>query len=153
MKEQLFAGYTLSCKRGRFRVKEVMRLLRLTYWAKDRDAATTRESLRHSHPFGVFAPDGQMVGFLRITSDHSTMFYMADVVVMEEERGKGLGLALVQYALSNRKVCRGKGLLLTHTANGLYEKVGFYNQADRLMVRDPLPDEVYKPSAEDGARA
>ncbi len=146
MKDQHFAGYTLSCRRFRFKLSEVMKLLKLTYWAKDRDAKTTRKSLRHAKPYGVFAPDGHMVGFLRVTSDRSTMYYLADVVVADEERGKGLGLALVNYALSDRKVCRGKGMLLTHTANGLYEKVGFYNKADRLMVRDPLPDEMYKPA-------
>lgn len=145
MKDQRFQGYTLTCKRFRFRVPAVMRLLKLTYWAKDRDVKTTRRCLRHSMPFGVFAPDNTLVGFLRVTSDQSTVFYLADVVVAEEERGKGLGLALVRYALSHPKVCRGKGLLLTHTANGLYEKVGFYNVSDRLMVRDPAKDQMYTP--------
>lgn len=137
MKDQQWNGYTLSCKRGKFKTGPVMRLLSLTYWAKDRDAKTVTRSLRHSTPFGVFAPDGSLVAFMRITSDRSTMFYLADVVVAVEERGKGLGFAMVDYALSHPKVCRGKGLLLTQTANGLYEKFGFYNLADRLMVRDP----------------
>jgi len=45
---------------------------------------------------------------------------------------------MVKYALTDTRVCRGKGLLLTHTAAWLYEKVGFYKMEDRLMVRDPL---------------
>ena len=45
---------------------------------------------------------------------------------------------MVKYALSNTRVCRGKGLLLTQTAAGLYEKVGFYKVGDRLMIRDPV---------------
>ncbi|NLI20997.1 MAG: GNAT family N-acetyltransferase [Clostridiales bacterium] len=138
MKDQRFAGYTLSCRRWRFTPRNVMPLLKLTYWAKDRDAKTVRQCLRHSTPFGVLDGTGRLVGFMRITSDRSTVYYLADVVVAEEERGKGLGLALVRYALSHAKVCRGKGLLLTQTAAGLYEKVGFYKSGDRLMIRDPV---------------
>ena len=138
MKDQQWNGYTLSCKRGKFKTEPVMRLLKLTYWAKDRNAKTVRRSLKHSTPFGVFTADGTLVGFMRITSDRSTMFYLADVVVALEERGRGIGRAMVAYALSHPKVCRGKGLLLTQTANGLYEKFGFCSLADRLMVRDPV---------------
>lgn len=138
MKDERFAGYTLSCKRKRFKTKAVMKLLALTYWAKDRDHDTVRRANKNSVPFGVFAPDGTLVGFMRIVTDHATVYYIGDVVVAEEARGKGLGLALVKYALTHPTACRGKGLLLTQTANGLYEKVGFYNVHDRLMVRDPV---------------
>ena len=97
-----------------------------------------RRCMRHSTPFGVFSPEGKLVGFMRITSDCATGYYLADVVMSDEERGKGLGLAMVRYALSHPRVCRGKGLLLTQTASGLYEKVGFYKVGDRLMIRDPV---------------
>ena len=131
-----------------------MKLLALTYWAKDRDRETVKRAMEHTTPFGVFAPGGELVGFLRILSDHATAFYIADVVVAEAERGKGLGLALVKYALAHPKVCRGKGMLLTQTAAGLYEKVGFRMVNDRMMLRDPVkpqptaqasPDEAGQP--------
>jgi len=138
MKDQHLNGYTLSNRRWRFRLNEVMALLALTYWAKGRDRKTTRKSLWHSVPYGVFSPQGKLVGFLRVTTDRTTVYYLADVVVADEERGKGLGLALVRFALADTRVCRGKGMLLTQTANGLYEKVGFYNVTDRLMIRDPV---------------
>lgn len=138
MKDQRIDGYTFSCDRRRFRNKEVGKLLELTYWAKDRDAKTNRRSLKHSHPYGVFDPSGKLVGFLRVTSDKATVYYISDVVMAMEERGKGFGLALVQFALSDTKVCCGKGMLLTSTAAGLYAKVGFYGVNDRLMVRDPI---------------
>jgi len=138
MKDQKFNGYTLSCKRRKFRIRDIVPLLKLTYWAKDRDLATIRLSMRHSYSFGAFNPAGKLVGYLRVTSDRATVYYIADVIVAEEERGKGLGLALVRYTLANTKICRGKGMLLTQTAAGLYAKEGFYYLNDRLMVRDPL---------------
>jgi predicted N-acetyltransferase YhbS len=138
MKNRDFNGYTLSCKKRKFKANEVAQLLKLTYWAKNRDLETTRRSLRYSFSYGVFNPVGKLVGFLRVTSDKATVYYLSDVVVAEEERGKGLGLALVNFALSDSKVCRGKGMLLTSTAAGLYAKVGFYGLNDRLMVRDPV---------------
>jgi predicted GNAT family N-acyltransferase len=137
MKNQQCNGYTISAKRWMFRIAEVEKLLKLTYWAKDRDRKTLRKSIRHSHPYGVFDPKGKLVGFLRVTSDRATVYYIADVIVAEEERGKGLGIALVRFALADEKVCQGKGMLLTHTATGLYAKVGFYSLNDRLMIRDP----------------
>jgi len=146
LKDQQFKGYTLSCKPWKFKIKDILPLLKLTYWAKDRDMTTIRLSLRHSHSFGVFSPAGKLVGYLRITSDHATMFYIADVIVAEEERGKGLGLALVRYSLANEKICRGKGMLLTQTAAGLYAKEGFHYLNDRLMVRDPLHKYTDTPS-------
>ena len=138
MKDLRLNGYTISCKKWKFRTPEVMALLALTYWAKSRDRKTLQRCMRHSTSFGVFSPAGKLVGFMRVTSDLSTVYYLADVVMADEERGKGLGLAMVRYALSNTRVCRGKGLLLTQTASGLYEKVGFYKVGDRLMVRDPV---------------
>lgn len=138
MKDQRLNGYTLSNKRWRFRNREILSLLRLTYWAKDRDPETNRQSLRHSYPYGVFDPSGHLAGFLRVTSDRATVYYLSDVVLAENIRGQGLGLALVRFALSDRKTCCGKGMLLTSTAAGLYTKVGFYGVNDRLMVRDPI---------------
>ena len=69
MKEQRIDGYLLSCKRRRFKIDEVMALLQLTYWAKDRDRATVKKSLKYSTPFGVFDPAGTLVGFLRSNKD------------------------------------------------------------------------------------
>ena len=138
MKDQHLNGFTLSNKRWRFHNREILSLLQLTYWAKERDPETNRQSLRHSYPYGVFDPSGKLVGFLRITSDRATVYYLSDVILAEDVRGQGLGLALVRFALSDGKTCRGKGLLLTSTAAGLYAKVDFYGVNDRLMVRDPL---------------
>ena len=138
MKELHINGYTITHKRRRFKLNEVLALLKLTYWAKDRDEATVRKSMRKSAMYGVINPAGTLVGFMRIVSDRATVYYLADVIMAETERGKGLGLEMVKYALTDTRVCRGKGLLLTHTAAWLYEKVGFYKMEDRLMVRDPL---------------
>ncbi|HNW86760.1 MAG TPA: GNAT family N-acetyltransferase [Candidatus Limiplasma sp.] len=138
MKEQRFGDYTLTHSRLRFRQREVQALLALTYWAKERPPHTVRRSMRGAALYGVLSPSGKLVGFMRIVSDRSTVYYLADVVVADTERGKGLGLAMVRFALSDTKVCQGKGLLLTQTAAGLYEKVGFYKVGERLMIRDPV---------------
>ena len=145
MKDQQFGDYTLTHKRRRFRQPQVTALLKLTYWAKERDLPTTKASMRNASLYGVLNAQGRLVGFMRILSDRSTTFYLADVVVAEAERGKGLGLAMVQFALSDTKVCRGKGMLLTQTAAGLYEKVGFYKVGDRLMLRDPVSRQTTNP--------
>ncbi len=130
-------GYTVSGDRRRIQLDRVMYLLSLTYWANERDEKTVARSLRHSLPFGVYDPEGRQVGFARLITDYATHFYLADVIVDPEARGKGLGLALVRYAASDARVKTCRGMLMTQTAHGLYEKIGFTRSGESLMRRNP----------------
>lgn len=82
-------------------------------------------SVENSLCFGLYRGDGQ-AGFARVTSDRATFAYLADVFVLEEHRGRGLGKWLVEAVLSHPEL-RGlrRWMLATADAHGLYQGYGF----------------------------
>jgi GNAT superfamily N-acetyltransferase len=82
--------------------------------------------------------DGErQVGFARVVSDDLAFAYLADVYVLEEYRGRGLGEELVREAVENGPHAGVKWLLHTLDAHGLYRKFGFGAPDDRYMERRP----------------
>ena len=116
--------------------EEVVRLLRMTYWAANRPAETIEKSMRHSACFGIRAEgEERLIGFARVVSDYATTWYLADVIIDPAYRGKGLGKALVSHITA--KFSGLRGLLLTRDAHGLYAQYGFASAGDRAMTRTP----------------
>ncbi|KEQ90114.1 hypothetical protein M438DRAFT_263439 [Aureobasidium pullulans EXF-150] len=64
------------------------------YWAKAMPAAILRNILSNSLVMGVYALE--QVGFARFVTDHVTVYYLTDVYVAPEYRGKGLGKWLIK---------------------------------------------------------
>ena len=120
------------------RLEDVVRLLRMTYWADRRPVETIEKSLQNSACFGICLPgsDG-LVGFARVITDHATTFYLSDVVVDPACRGRGLGKALLAHILSQPEYRGLRGFLITRDAHGLYRPFGFEVVNDRVMVRPP----------------
>lgn len=120
------------------KLEDVVRLLRMTYWADKRPVETVEKSLQNSACFGVRVEGvDALAGFARVISDHATFFYLSDVVVDEAFRGRGLGKALVGHILSRPEYRGLRGFLITRDAHGLYRPFGFEVVNDRIMVRPP----------------
>ena len=116
----------------------VVRLLRTTYWASMRSKDKVERSMQNSSCYGVYLDDEQkLVGFARVISDFATTYYLADVVIDQAYRHRGLGKALVSYIISRPEYAELRGLLLTKDAHGLYEKYGFETIDGRAMLRSP----------------
>ena len=64
-------------------------------------------------------------------------FYLADVYVLADYRGRGLGLALVREMLEHGPLAGAKWLLHTEDAHDLYRRFGFMPLGPRLMERPP----------------
>jgi N-acetylglutamate synthase-like GNAT family acetyltransferase len=119
---------------------EVVRLLKTTYWAGKRSKEQIRKSMDHSSCYGVYMDDERkLVGFARVISDFATTYYLADVIIDQDYRHRGLGKALVSYIVSLPEYAGLRGLLLTKDAHGLYEKYGFVSAEGRAMVKSPNP--------------
>ncbi len=120
------------------KLKDVVCLLRTTYWADKRPVEVIEKSLRYSACFGVCLPESDaLVGFARVITDHATTFYLSDVVVDPNFRGRGLGKALVGHILSQPEYRGLRGFLITRDAHDLYRPFGFEVVNDRIMVRPP----------------
>ena len=69
-----------------------------SYWAQGVSPEMVDRSLDHSLCFGVYQA-GQQVGFARVVTDFATFAWLADVFVVEDKRGKGIGKKLVAAVL------------------------------------------------------
>ena len=118
------------------RLDDVVRLLRTTYWAKQRTVEKIETSLRHSDCYGVWLEDEQkLVGFARVITDYATTYYLCDVVIDEAYRHLGLGTALLSHVESRPEYAGLRGILLTRNAHGLYAKFGYQPADGRAMVK------------------
>lgn len=134
-------GYTLSDDPARLQPDVVHAFVTRSYWAEGIDRATVERSMRHAHCFGIYDGDSRQVGGVRVLTDYATFAYVLDVFILEEHRGRGLSLWMMQQVLAHpdlRDVPRWR--LATADEHGLYAKVGFgpLAQPERLMERmDP----------------
>ena len=69
--------------------------------------------------------DGDQVGFSRTLSDGYSQSYLADVYVLDEHRGRGLGVELVRFSVDEGPLADTKWYLHTRDAHDLYRKFGF----------------------------
>jgi GNAT superfamily N-acetyltransferase len=77
----------------------------------------------------------RQVGFARVVTDYATMYYLCDVFIDEEYRGKGLGKKLVSYITQFEAIRNLNAILGTKDAHELYEQYGFTKDPDRFMRR------------------
>ncbi len=96
-----------------------------SYWAKGRLLSETKTTLERSACFGMYKGREQ-VGFARVLTDATTIAYLADVFVLKEFRGAGLGSWLVETVLSSPRFLKvNRWLLQTWDAHELYATHGF----------------------------
>ncbi|HEY9402300.1 MAG TPA: GNAT family N-acetyltransferase [Pyrinomonadaceae bacterium] len=133
--------YLISTDRARLDVKLIHEFLsESSYWAKGRPREVVERSIEHSHCFGVYLGERQ-VGFARVITDYATFAWIADVFVLDEFRGRGLGkwLGEVMIACPELQGFR-RWVLATKDAHELYRRIGFgeLQRPERWMERhDP----------------
>jgi N-acetylglutamate synthase-like GNAT family acetyltransferase len=118
-------GFTISTDPSKLDVDAIHGYLSRAYWSEGIPRHLVERSLSNSLCFGLF--DGRnQIGLARIITDRATYAYLCDVYVLEEYRGKGLGIWLMERVMSHPDL---QGLrrfsLATRDAHGLYRKFGF----------------------------
>jgi GNAT superfamily N-acetyltransferase len=106
------------------------------YWAKGRTRERQDALIAASrHVVGLYK-DGRQVGFARaVDCDGAGFVYLADVYVLDECRGRGLGVELVREIVENGPYADRRWVLHTCDAHALYEKLGF-GPNERVMERN-----------------
>jgi GNAT superfamily N-acetyltransferase len=129
-------GYIISTDRQRLDLDVIHAFVTRSYWFEGIRRDVMERAVAGSLPFGLYAPDGRQVGFCRVVSDFATFAYLMDVFVLEEHRGRKLGVWLIETVVSHPKL-QGLRLfrLATKDAHGLYERFGFrpIAQPERMM--------------------
>ena len=108
-----------------------------SYWARGVSRDTVERSIEHSLCFGAYV-GGRQAGFARVISDRATFAYVADVFVIDSERGRGVGKRLMECILSHPELqSLRRWTLFTRDAHGLYRRYGFGDPRypERLMER------------------
>ena len=105
-----------------------------SYWAAGRPRALQDDLIEGSLRVVGLYRDGEQVGFARAAGD-SHLVYLADVYVLPEHRGGGLGVELVHEMIENGPYASSRWILHTADAHKLYEKFGFAPPSDRVMER------------------
>jgi GNAT superfamily N-acetyltransferase len=78
---------------------------------------------------------GAQVGFARAASDGVAFAYLADVFVLPEHQGTGLGKKLMSTMIDEGPGRDFRWVLFTADAHGLYEQFGFAAPDPTTMVR------------------
>jgi len=108
-------------------------------WAAGRSRATQDAAIDASRNFGVYDSDtGELLAYARVVTDGATFAWLCDVFVASSERGRGIGVALVDGVVAAlQPLGLTRILLATGDAHGLYEKFGFrpLERPDDMMVR------------------
>jgi ribosomal protein S18 acetylase RimI-like enzyme len=105
------------------------------YWANERAREVVERLVREAQRVvGLYAGDRQ-IGFARAFTDGESLVYLADVYVLSDYRGRGLGVELVREMVENGPYADVRWVLHTRDAYELYRKFRFGEPSERLMER------------------
>ena len=127
-------------------VDDVVRLLRSTGWAADRDRDGVRRMLDHTDVVVCLVRevvsgrtrDHEVVGFARALTDTEYRAFVEDVVVGVPYRGRGLGTTLIEAVCDHPSVAGVEQVVLECRGElvDFYERVGFEPvPADAVLMK------------------
>ena len=133
----LEGGFELDDDPQRIDVAAVHRFLsEESYWAKGRTFARQAQLVADaSRVVGLYDESGRQAGFCRAHTDGNSYVYLADVYLLEEVRGRGLGEELVREMVERGPFAHLRWLLHTADMHALYRKLGFAEPDFKLMER------------------
>jgi GNAT superfamily N-acetyltransferase len=119
-------SYEISTDKGRLDRAVIHRFLsEESYWARGVPRDVVDRAIENSLCFGLYRDDLQ-VGFARVVTDRAAIAYLADVFVLPEHRGKGLGKWLIEAVLAHPDLQGLRRFFLgTEDAHSLYRRFGF----------------------------
>lgn len=138
MKRTLANGFELDDDKSRIdRAVVHSYLCEESYWAAGRPRETQDRLIDEAaRVVGLYDGERQ-IGFCRAATDGVSFVYLADVYVLEEYRGRGLGEALVREMVERSELGHLKWLLHTTDMHPLYRKLGFDVPTTKVMERLP----------------
>jgi GNAT superfamily N-acetyltransferase len=112
-------------------------LSEVAYWSPGIARETVERAARHSLAFGLFEGERQ-IGYARVITDTATFAYLADVFVLPEHQGAGLGTWMIECIMAHPGL-QGlrRMMLVTLDAHGVYARFGFEapKHPERIMEK------------------
>jgi GNAT superfamily N-acetyltransferase len=136
MKRELGDGYELDDDPARIDRAAVHAYLGgVSYWAKGRSRDVQDALIDGAARVVGLYYAGEQIGFSRTLSDGHAQSYLADVYILDEHRGRGLGVELVRFSVDEGPLAQTKWFLHTRDAHDLYRKFGFAEPSERALER------------------
>lgn len=131
-------SFELDDDRDRIDLAEVHRFLsEESYWAQGRPLEVQGRLVAEAASVVGLYHAARQIGFCRAASDGVSFAYLADVYVLPDYRGRGLGVELVREMIESGPHADRRWLLHTGDAHALNRKLGFGTPDSRLMERLP----------------
>ena len=107
------------------------------YWGRWRSRADVEQQIDGAwRVVGAYDEDsGALVGFARAVSDGVGFAYLADVFVVPEFAGNGIGQRMLSLMIDDGPGADFRWTLFTGDAHGLYRAFGFAEPDATAMVR------------------
>ena len=135
--------YTVVSDPAKLDIAAIHRYLSRAYWSEGIPRDIVEKAIANSLCFGLFHGSAQ-IGFARVVTDRATYAYLCDVYVLDECRGKGLGVWLMECVMSHPDLQRLRRFsLATRDAHGLYEKFGFAELNKPQSQMEILRNDIY----------
>ena len=119
-------SYSISIDKSKLDLPAIHHYLsNISYWAKGISLEQVQKAVDNSLCFGVYYKE-QQIGLARVVTDYVRMAYLADVYILEEHQGHGLGKQLIETIMTHPDLAGcSRWMLLTKDAHGLYQQYGF----------------------------
>lgn len=125
MKEEYKGEFLFSTDRDKLDLDVIYDFISNSYWSNGITREIVERTVKHSFCFGVYH-NNQQIGFARVVTDFASFGYLADVFIIENYQGKGLGKQLVEFIVNYPELTKLRRFLLaTKDAHGLYTQFGF----------------------------
>lgn len=113
-------------------------------WSNGISLETVEKSVANSLNFGIYL-DQKQIGYARVISDFATIAYLGDIFILKEYRKLGLSKWLMETIIEHKELQNlRRWILLTSTAEWLYEKYGFNKLPKPEIYMEKFDPNVYK---------
>jgi GNAT superfamily N-acetyltransferase len=124
-------GSVLDDRLDRFDFARVHGWLSASYWSPGIPQTEVERGFRRSSFVAGAYRGTTQLGCLRLVTDFTRFAYLMDVFVEPNERGRGLGTALVRFALTHPELALVyKWTLATADAHAVYQRLGFHDLSE-----------------------
>ncbi|WP_341225973.1 GNAT family N-acetyltransferase [uncultured Arcticibacterium sp.] len=134
----------LSSDKNLLNIDLIHSFLSKSYWSEAIPKETVVKGIQNSLSLGLYKNE-QQIGFCRLITDQASFAYLADVFIIEDQRGHGYA----EWMINNLKeipALKGlrRWLLATKDAHTLYNKTGWEKLENPNLFMEIVNKEVYK---------
>ncbi|PKV49068.1 acetyltransferase (GNAT) family protein [Aquimarina sp. MAR_2010_214] len=137
-------NYTISTDKNKLDISMIHNFLtNESGWSDGISYDIVKTSIENSLNFGLYSGDKQ-IGYARVISDYATIAYLGDIFILKKHRGLGLSKWLMEIIMEHPDLQNlRRWILLTSTAEWLYEKYGFTKLPKPEIYMEKFDPNVY----------